>query len=105
MAMAEAEQLDGFEFLSDPLDSDRLPLPDLTGGDSILLNEPTGTLLCTPSESSIGDTGEAALTVFETWNAKLALSTAAVRREGTFTGEDFQRIRGEGERQFSCSWS
>ncbi|XP_044318460.1 uncharacterized protein [Triticum aestivum] len=60
MAMAEAES-NGFEFLSDPVD--RFPLMDLSGGNCVPSNEAIEALICAPSDSSMGDAGDRALTM------------------------------------------
>ncbi|XP_037406706.1 uncharacterized protein LOC119269064 [Triticum dicoccoides] len=57
MAMATAEG-DSIEF---PVD--RFPLPDLAGGDPFVTAGITKILVCAAAESSIGDAGEAAVTV------------------------------------------
>ncbi|KAF7050557.1 hypothetical protein CFC21_058910 [Triticum aestivum] len=60
MAMAEAES-NGFEFLSDPVD--RFSLMDLSGGNCVPSNEAIEALICAPSDSSMGDAGDRALTM------------------------------------------
>ncbi|XBH88061.1 hypothetical protein VPH35_075406 [Triticum aestivum] len=60
MAMAEAGG-DGFDFPSDPVD--RFRLLDLTASKSLLDSEASRTLVCTAAESSIGDVGDAAVTL------------------------------------------
>ncbi|XBI08417.1 hypothetical protein VPH35_136153 [Triticum aestivum] len=60
IAMATAED-DSIDFLSDPVD--RFPLPDLACGDPFVTAGITKTLVCATAESSVGDAGEAAVTV------------------------------------------
>ncbi|XP_044319655.1 uncharacterized protein [Triticum aestivum] len=60
MAMVEAES-NGFEFLLDPVD--RFPLMDLSGGNCVPSNEAIEALICAPSDSSMGDAGDRALTM------------------------------------------
>lgn len=85
MATAEAGD-DGFEFPSDPVD--RFPLPDLAGGESILGNEPTQTLVCTPAKSNIDDVGEAALTVQLDVNSACEGAALSVPNSEQSTGKD-----------------
>ena len=75
MATTEAGG-NGFEYLSDPIDRyvcwrklgvlccfGRFPLPDLVGGDCPPDGDPVQTLAFAAADSSIGDVGDAALTV------------------------------------------
>ncbi|XBH62288.1 hypothetical protein VPH35_116547 [Triticum aestivum] len=61
IAMATAEATgEGLEFLSEPVY--RFPLPDLTADESLLTGGGNQTFVCTATESSIGDVGDAAVT-------------------------------------------
>ncbi|KAF7047428.1 hypothetical protein CFC21_056365 [Triticum aestivum] len=60
MATAEATG-EGLEFLSDPVD--RFPLLDLAADESLLSGGGNQTFICTATESSIGDVGDATVTL------------------------------------------
>ncbi|XBI85850.1 hypothetical protein VPH35_093919 [Triticum aestivum] len=64
------------------------PLPDLAGGESILGNEPTQTLVCTPAESSIDDAGDAALTVQLDVNSTCEDAILSAPKSEQSTGKD-----------------
>ncbi|XBI83228.1 hypothetical protein VPH35_091758 [Triticum aestivum] len=108
--MAEAGD-DNFEFLSDPVGSggrcDSAPnlvlfpllwvmfsLPDLGGGESILDAEGTRTLVCTTAHSSIGDVGNAAVTVqLDLYSSCEGLSLSAPNSEQS-TGKNNPQVPG-----------
>uniref|UniRef100_A0A8R7P6D2 Uncharacterized protein n=1 Tax=Triticum urartu TaxID=4572 RepID=A0A8R7P6D2_TRIUA len=85
MVMAEAES-NGFEFLSDPVDI--FPPMDLSHDNSLEYDEGAEVLIRARSESSMGDAGDAALTVDADLNSTCEAVALTVAPSETPTGKD-----------------
>ncbi|XP_037468626.1 uncharacterized protein LOC119340823 isoform X2 [Triticum dicoccoides] len=83
--MAEAES-NGFEFLSDPVD--RFPPMDLSHDNSLDYDEGAEVLIRARSDSSMGDAGDAALTVDADLNSTREAVALTVAPSETSTGWD-----------------
>lgn len=97
IALSNSEHSTGKDDAQAPGWTNRFCLPDLTASKSLLDGEASQTLVCTAAESSIGDVGDAAVTVQVDVNSTCNGTALSLPNSEHSTGKDDPHLAGPRE--------